>query len=144
MSDVAGSPAVNHPHAASVVPDARRMQFLPDLFGVSRMLTGESMVYSFTRHACAAYSGGLWEFLELDGKPLYMRQAQQRLTRFAYPGNGFESTVTTDAAGIIACLMTFSHLSFDDRTDHMAEAFHRLREFALDHPEVSEIFRAID
>ena len=144
MSDVAASPAMNRPHAAHIVPDARRMQFLPDLFGVNRMIAGERTIFSIMSQLDENYCGGLWDFLELDGKPLYMRLDGEGHIAIRWHGNGYAGTVSTDAAGIIACLIAFSNLSFDDPTDRMAEAFHRLREFALAHPEASAIFRATD
>ncbi|WP_407922267.1 antirestriction protein [Aureimonas psammosilenae] len=52
-----------------------------------------------------------------------------------WQGNSFKGIVSTDAAGIIACLLAFPSLSWDDPTGRMTNAFHRLREFALDHPD---------
>jgi len=61
-----------------------------------------------------------------------------------YEGNGFKGEVSADAAGIIACLMAFSHLSFQTGDDRIIEAFHNLREFVSTHREARLIFLAID
>lgn len=144
MSEASTTAILNRPQQVTVVPDKRRMDFLPALFGPSRMLAGEGTIFDFMRKLSAEYSGGLWDFLELDGKPLYMRLDGEGHLSIRWNSNGFEGTVSTDAAGIIACLLAFSHLSFDDPTDRMAKAFHRLLDFASAHPEAGVIFQAID
>jgi len=64
--------------------------------------------------------------------------------------NGFEGQMTADALGIVACLYTFSNLSFGDGTgagefaELCANHYHWLREFAMDHAEVRSILLAID
>ncbi len=144
MSEAAATAIPNRPQTPTIVPDNRRMNFLPALFGPRRMIAGESMIYTIMGQLDANYRGGMWDFLEVGGKPLYMRLDGEGQIGIEWHGNGFQGTVSTDAAGIIACLISFSSLSFDDPTDLMADAFHRLREFALDHPEARTIFRAID
>ena len=52
--------------------------------------------------------------------------------------------VSAEAAGLIATLFALSHLSFRHESDQLAEAYLRLYAFAGDHPEASEIFKAID
>ena len=52
--------------------------------------------------------------------------------------------VSAEAAGIIATLFALAHLSFRHEVDQLAEAYMRLYEFAGDHPEAGEIFKAID
>lgn len=59
-------------------------------------------------------------------------------------GNSFEGEVSADAARIIATLFAFSHLSFRYDDDELAEGYGRLYNYATDHPEAREIFRAID
>ena len=58
--------------------------------------------------------------------------------------NGFEGSMSADAAGITACLFALSHLSFQIQHESIAEHYHQLRDFALDHAEASAILAAID
>jgi hypothetical protein len=58
--------------------------------------------------------------------------------------NGFEGQMSADAAGITACLFALSHLSFQIEHESIANHFHQLREFALEHAEASVILSAID
>ena len=59
-------------------------------------------------------------------------------------GNGFEGSMSADAAGIAACLFALSHLSFQIPDESIARHFHLLRDFALEHAEASAILAAID
>ncbi len=58
--------------------------------------------------------------------------------------NGFEGQMSADAAGITACLFALSHLSFQIQHESIANHFHQLRDFALEHAEASVILAAID
>ena len=59
-------------------------------------------------------------------------------------GNGFADTMSVDAAGITACLFALSHLSFQIRNASIANHYHQLRDFALEHAEAGKILAAID
>jgi Antirestriction protein len=64
---------------------------------------------------------------------------------FSVHTNGFEGSLSADAAGITVCLFAFSHLSFQQPSeDVFSRHFYALREFALDHQEAPGIFAAID
>jgi hypothetical protein len=52
--------------------------------------------------------------------------------------------MSADAAGITACLFALSHLSFQTKNEKIAEHYHLLRDFALEHAEASIILAAID
>ena len=130
--------------AATVVPEERRLEFLPRLFSERWLLRAENAVYDFMTQLSADYGGGLWAFFERDGQPLYMAPDTDRRFRISWWGNGYEGEVSADAAGIIACLFTFSHLSMRFGSEHLAEAFERLHDYACEHGEASEILRAID
>ena len=133
------------PQTVSIVPDERRLEFLPALFGRSLLLIGENAVYSLMeRLSPLDYGGGFWDFHELEGKPLFL--APRSKTRFRITGEitGFHGEVSAEAAGIIATLFAFSHLSFQYRSEHLSEGYGRLYAYSADHPEASEIFQAID
>ena len=63
-------------------------------------------------------------------------------------GNGYSGELSADAAGIVATLFTLGQLAADnqgtDVADVLIDRYHFLRDFARDHPEAAEIFRAID
>lgn len=130
---------------ATLVPEERRMDFLPRLFGRRLLIIGEHTVFSLMeRLSPADYGGGLWDFYELAGEPLYMAPTSKPRFRLSWEGNGYEGEVSAGAAGIIATLFAFSHLSFRHGDDALADGFARLHAYAADHPEASDIFQAID
>jgi hypothetical protein len=128
---------------AREVCDAERLQMLPKHFG-RHMLTVEYAIYDFMRQLSSAYTGGSWAYFELSNQGFYM--APQATNRFpiSVDGNGFQGELSSDAAGITACLYAMSHLSFRIRSSSIAAHFHWLRDFALQHPEASSILAAID
>lgn len=128
----------------TIVPEERRMTFLPKLFSERWLLRGENAVYDFMTQLSSDYGGGLWAFVERDGQPLYMAPDTDKRFRVSWWGNGYEGEVSADAAGIIACLFALSHLSMRHGSEHLAEAFERLRDFAFEHAESSAILAAID
>ena len=131
--------------SALLVPDARRMDFLPTLFGRQHLLIGEMTVYHhMERLSPRDYRGCLWDFYERDGKPLYLAPASKPRLQIICDTNGYEGEVSAGAAGIIATLFAFSHLSFQYPVDLMAEGYSRLYDYAAEHPESAEIFQAID
>ncbi len=144
MPDTAAALETAYAHAATIVPHHRRSAFLPALFGRRHFFKGETLLYTFMQWLSPDYSGGYWHFMEAGGQPLYLAPTAPDRFRIRCRTNGYEGEVSADAAGMIATLFTFSHLSFETQDDHIAEAFHRLRDHAGDHSEAAAIFSAID
>ena len=130
---------------ATLVPEARRVEFLPALFSPALMLIGERAISQFMSWlAPDDYTGGLWHFHERGGQPLFLSPDSDKRLRIACETNGYMGEVSAEAAGIIATLFALSHLSFRHEADQRSEAYLRLYEFTGDHPEAGEIFKAID
>lgn len=133
------------PQSATIVPEQRRLEFLPALFGCSLLIIGENAVYSLMeRLSPLDYRGGFWDFYEHQGTPLFL--APQSRSRFRITGEitGFQGEVSAEAAGIIATLFAFSHLSFRHPSNHLSEAYGRLYVYSVEHPEAAQIIEAID
>ena len=136
---------LNHTPRAVIVPDQRRQDFLPTLFGRSHLIVAENAVYAWMeRLSPLDYRGGSWEFYEHESKPLFL--APRSRTRFRITGDVtcFLGEVSAEAAGIIATMFAFSHLSFQFETERLVEGYERFYAYSVDHPEASEIFQAID
>jgi hypothetical protein len=129
---------------AQCVPEAKRLGTLPKHFG-QHMLTVEGRIYDFMFQFCRDYNGGIWEFHELSNGGFYMTPPERSYALYVH-GNWFRGTLSADAAGITVCLFAFSHLSFEyeHAADLFGRYFHRLREYAANHPEARLIFSAID
>jgi hypothetical protein len=106
------------------------------------MMTVEGAVYDWMARLSPGYQGGYWHFYELSNGGFYMAPTLERL--HVVSPNGFEGTLSAEAAGITACLFTFSHLSFVINSDIFAEHYHQLLPFAIEHAEASLILGATD
>jgi hypothetical protein len=96
------------------------------------------------RQFASQYVGGVWDMLDLSNGGFYMRTGSEPV-QFRVPSNGFGGTMSADAAGITVCLFAYSHLSFQFPAEaHLSRHFYLLRAYALEHPEASLIFAAID
>jgi hypothetical protein len=128
---------------ATEVSEAKRLGTLPKYFG-ARALGVESYIFRYMEEMASAYRGGFWHFYELSNGGFFMAPAGDPL-RIEVLGNGFEGTLSAEAAGITVCLFAYSHLSFQHPDEEcLARHFHALREYALSHKEQRAIFQAID
>lgn len=127
---------------ASRVPEEDRIETLPRHFG-RYLLEVEEAIYTWLRQLSQDYTGGYWHFFELSNGGFYMAPESARL-RIRVEGNGFDGTMSADAAGITACLFAFSHLSFRIPAVSLARHYYELRDFALEHAEASAILAATD
>jgi hypothetical protein len=130
---------------ADLVPEARRLRIAATLFGVNFPLQLEPTIYQFAEFLSGDYRGGYWHFYTLSNGGFYMAPSREKF--FAVSAeNGYEGELSGNALGVTACLYAYSHLSFreDDFAESCAEHYHRLREFALRHPEAAAILAAID
>ena len=132
---------------ASVVPDELRIGFWPQHFGsIPQWITLEPRIFAWMERLCADYHGGIWRFSTLSNGGAFMApesEQDEQWTLFnSMNGNGAE--LTGEAAGIVACLMVYSHHACRIECDAMTEHYYRLRDFALDHPECSAIMYLID
>lgn len=126
------------------IPERERANFLPRHFGTAAFLLVEAHIYAQLDRLCQTYRGGLWTFHELSNGGCFMAPDSSEPMLLANEHNDSSEEVSAEAAGIIACLYTFSALAFRPRMGHVGEHFHRLREFALEHPESADIFAVID
>ncbi len=88
------------------------------------------------------------------GERSLIQRALKTLDRHLHePGVAFTSTraareyraeMSPEAAGIAACLMTYSHHACRTECYAMTVHYYRLRDYALQHPECSAIMRIID
>lgn len=138
---------------ATIVPEHLRTNVTADLFGAYFPLQLEPAIFSFASQLSDDYSGGNWAFQSLSNSGFYMAPHHESgggsdsNGRFQVNSqNGHECFMSADALGLTACLYAYSHLSFGqgDFAETCAEHYHLLREFALDHAEAGNIFRAID
>ena len=128
------------------IPTSQRLRHTVTLFGAHFPLRLEPVVYTFADRLSEDYDGGYWTFYELSNGGFYMAPEVDTPFRVCCD-NGFEGSLSGDALGVTVCLYAYSHLAFGNPsqfTETCAEQYHRLRDYALDHPEARGILAAID
>jgi hypothetical protein len=133
------------PLTAKRIHKAQRPRFWPTHFGsIPGWLLLESHVFNWLDRLCTDYQGGYWEFYTLSNGGAFIAPSAEKEYLLFNTLNGNGATVGHEAAGIVACLMTYSHHACRTESEAMTEHFYRLREYALQHPESSAIFALID
>lgn len=132
---------------ASVIPDELRIGFWLQHFGsIPQWITFEPQIFGWMDRLCADYSGGVWSFYTLSNGGAFMAPESEHDEKWILfnnmNGNGAE--LTSEAAGIVACLMAYSYHACRIECDAMTEHYYRLRNYALNHPECSAIMHLID
>jgi hypothetical protein len=137
-------PSIDTSIVATCVPEAQRLSFLPRHFGRQMMILEEDL-YTHMSELCADYSGGYWNFYDLSNGGCYLAPSGAELYRISVSGNGFEGSLSADAAGITATLFAMNTLTFRfPRLPQHAERYYQLRDFAYTHTEARLILAAID
>lgn len=131
---------------STLVPEDQRMDITAALFSNHFPLQVEPFVYSITDNIAHEYNGGYWDFFTLSNGGFFMAPHADHQFNVSCE-NGFRGQMSADALGITSCLYAYSNLSFSDNaglSEVCTQHFHLLREYALDHPEAGNIFRAVD
>lgn len=124
-------------------PESERLNFLPRHVG-NGFLRYENLVYSLMSRACEDYHGGFWDYYSLSNEGFYMAFDTEKLLHLKWPDNYFDGKMSANAASIGVNLMAQSAFAFETKSQKLCDAFHTLREYALDHKEAGLIFGFID
>lgn len=131
------------------VPDEQRVAFWPRHFGsIPQWIILESTVFAWIDRFCTDYHGGIWSFYTLSNGGAFMtpEASGEDDGKWALFNsmNGNVVEMSTEAAGIAVCLMTYSHHAMRTECDAMTEHYYRLRDYALNHAECNAIMHIID
>lgn len=107
-------------------------------------LVFEMNIYSYMDKFVKSYSGGYWEYIELSNGGFYMSLKSDKSFLVEIDSNGFEGTLTADAASLVANLFVYCQLANQHELDYLIQGFHALRDYARLHPEGHLILSAID
>lgn len=127
----------------TLIEGRKRMGILPKYAG-PHMMRFENAVYDSLQEICTAYNGGMWLFYEQSNGTFYMAPNQDGDCEISVFGNHYEGTVSADAAGLIATLMAANKMAWATRDERFTDLFYGLRDYASQHKEAGQIFRAID
>lgn len=131
------------------VPEPKRLDFWPQYFGsIPQWLLLEPQAFAWLDRLCDDYNGGFWDFYTLSNGGAFMapdsNEDSEETWSLFNPMNGNEAEVSAEAAGIIVCLLTYSHHACRTENSAMIDHYYRLREYALAHPESGQILSIID
>ncbi|EMF9502784.1 antirestriction protein [Escherichia coli] len=134
---------------ATPVPDEQRISFWPQHFGlIPQWVTLEPRVFDWMDRLCEDYCGGIWNLYTLNNGGAFMAPEpdddDDETWVLFNAMNGNRAEMSPEAAGIAACLMTYSHHACRTENYAMTVHYYRLRDYALQHPECSAIMRIID
>jgi hypothetical protein len=134
---------------ATSVPDEHRVVFWPQYFGsIPQWILLEPRIFAWMERLCTDYSGGVWHFYTISNGGAFMAPDadtnNDELWTLFNLMNGNGADLSSEAAGIAACLMEFSHHACRTECDAMTEHYYRLRDYALNHPECYAIMQIID
>ena len=130
---------------ATPVADSARIHFWPEHFGsIPQWITLEPRIFAWLDRLCAEYHGDFWEFYTLSNGGAFMVPETVWDYVLFNELNSNEATVSHEAAGIVACLLAYSHHACRTECDAMTEHYYRLRDYALSHPECNAIMHIID
>jgi Antirestriction protein len=132
---------------AHVVSERARASAIARAYGVNMCLTVERAIFVMADRLLPEYRGALWDFVQLANGGFYLSLCADEQWECSVDGNSFHDSMSGDAAGIVICLMTYSHMSFSlqgPAQTLISDHFYKLREYASEHPEASLIFAAID
>lgn len=153
MTDPVASSVIDYTNERSitrlVVPEQARLDFWPQYFGsIPQWILLEPQAFAWLDRLCDDYNGGFWGFYTLSNGGAFMaldsdEDSEEKWSLFN-PMNGNEAEVSAEAAGIIVCLLTYSHHACRTENSAMSDHYYRLREYALAHPESGQILSIID
>lgn len=128
---------------ATLVPDNRRLDFLPRHFGERAMLRLENSVYDWMGNLCPSYRGGFWNYMELSNGGAFMFPDGVDQFDLKVDGNGFDCKVNAQVAGILATAFALNGMLWRGY-DSLTEKYEQLLEFISQHPEAATMRRALD
>lgn len=133
------------PITRAPVADADRLEFLPKhIGGIHTFNQLDSLFFMYLEKLSDDYHGAYWEFYELSNGGWYMAPRGEQSYRMHWDGNYYEGSMSADAAGLTASLFAINELANTTQEDALINAYHWLREYAIQHPEWVEIGQAID
>ena len=127
----------------TLLDDEARMTALPKHFG-PLFSDYERAVYEFMEHFCPSYKGRYWKCFELSNGGFFMSLDNEKKLEIINSHNGFEGTMSSEAASIGVNLMVITNLSYLENlsaeiASRLAGLHGRLQAFAAQHEEAALI-----
>ncbi len=102
------------------------------------------IVFKYAQALSEDYQGDLWQTWLLSNGGWFMAPKTQQNYHVCVPGNYYDGTMSAETFGITISLFAQGEISWTSERDVDIDAYHALRDFALDHAEAAAILAAID
>lgn len=123
-------------------PTKRRLDFY-STFIPKQAMRFETMVFTYMDTFCTPYSGGYWEYYALSNGGFYIGLKREGTIQVENTMNYYKGEMSIDAASIGVNLFALCDCA-ERGGQHLLDAFHYLRDYALIHPEKEQILAFID
>jgi len=125
------------------VPELARQGFLAASFGLTHAAKVRTLLSQWMTRLSERGERPQWRFFLLSNGGFYVAPIQMTPLASLYRGRTFGGRLTSDAAGIIATLLTLMELTRESCEHELVVAFDRLLEFAHNHDDWESINCAI-
>lgn len=127
----------------TVLNESQRLTVLPELFD-QHMMRFEAYVYGWMGRLVQEYDGAYWDMYRLSNGGFYMSPSSLPRYTLCVTSNYFDGELSADATGIVVTLFALNQLVWEVQKAEIADLYHWLRDYAANHLEAAQIFRAID
>lgn len=125
------------------VPELARQGFLAASFGIAHAAKVRTLLSQWMTSLSERGEHPQWRFFLLSNGGFYVAPIQMTPLSSLYRGQTFDGRISSDAAGIIATLLTLIQLSKESHGHELVVALDRLLEFAHHHDDWDSIQHAI-
>lgn len=129
--------------AADPVPELLRQGFLASTLGPQHVARARAVLSEWMAKLSERDERSPWRFYSLSNGGFYVAPLLMTPLASLYRGREFDGRISSDAAGIIATLLTLAQLARESHAHALTELRDRLLEFAREHPEWASIQYAI-
>lgn len=128
----------------TLIKSGDRLDFLPKHVG-RKFLQYEQAIYRYMHEYCEGYTGGMWNYYTLSNGGFFMAwDADETSLKVSQPMNYYEGEMSAEAASVGMNLYVQNAFAHQVDAERFSEAFHALRDFAIQHQEAAQIMAFID
>ena len=110
----------------------------------------EMIMYGWCSNNVEDYNGGCWENVTTEDGAVYRRLMDEddKVFKVSNPAAYWEGEMSSNTMGIVATLFGLNHALWEiyekneDLGKKLSDAYHKLRDFALDGPDAGAIYAA--
>ncbi|MCU7846945.1 MAG: antirestriction protein [Candidatus Thiodiazotropha sp. (ex Lucinoma kastoroae)] len=127
----------------TLIKEKDRLDFLPTHIG-KNYLKYEFIIFRFMDMFCEDYSGGYWDYFNLDNGGMFISLNGEINLKVCNPNNYFDDQMSAEAVSIGVNLYALNTLVNTPDPEQLINLYYALRDFACEHREANKILKFID